>query len=463
MKIKLTKPYTAREIEKITGAFIGSDIRPDQTLDAIATHSDEVEKNTLFLAFRGERTDGTRFYEAVTERGGYIMSEKRHARGFTVSSVQDALFRMAEAHLASLRQRKSTVCITGSTGKTTTKEILFRILSPHLCVHATKGNQNSEIGLPLTVLSAPEDTEILLLEAGMNHAGELARLSYLARPDLAIITNVGYAHVGNLGSREAIAAAKKEILLGKKENASVLIPAAEALLSDVADQRTVALFGEEADFTLTEENGDPIFKERGGAHLAFPQGMTDLAMRSASAFAAAAALLLGIQASSIEKEISSFRHNIFRQNIINKNGMEIVFDAYNASPESVLNAIFSLCRRRDERPCALVLGDMKELGAHADAMHRRIASALSEQRGDMDLLFLFGESAEAIAEYAKESGFPADRIFINPDTDCPEATANEILKRKRDGMRVVLKGARKMRMERILCLLTVEKDGDHNA
>ena len=109
MKIKLTKPYTAREIEEVTGALISPDIHPTETMDSIATHSDEVERNTLFLTFRGEKTNGECFHEEVLRRGGFIMSEKRLARGFTVPSVTEALFRLAEAHLDSLKCRKSTV------------------------------------------------------------------------------------------------------------------------------------------------------------------------------------------------------------------------------------------------------------------------------------------------------------------------------------------------------------------
>ena len=463
MKIKLTKPLTAKEIEAPTGALRATDISQDERIDAIATHSDEVEKNTLFLAFCGEKTHGDRFHGEVTKRGGCIMSEKSLSRGFKVTSVSDALFSLAKDHLASLKRLKSTVCITGSVGKTTTKEILSRILSPHAALHATEGNQNSEIGLPLTVLAAAEDTEILLLEAGMNHRGELARLSYLARPDLAIITNIGYAHVGNLGSREAIAEAKKEILLGMKEGGTALIPDSEALLSGIERAKKISLHSEDADYALFRESESILFKDRAGARILFPTDMKDPAMLSACAFAAAAALHLGIAPSLIENAISKLSNNIFRQKVYKKNKTEIIFDAYNASPESVLNAIRTLCEKKDGRACALVLGDMRELGAYTESQNERIAAAIAEPRNAPALLFLFGENASSVARYAIKAGYPRDRIFENPNAERPEDTAKEILNNAKDGMRIVIKGAHGMRMERILHLLTKGRDGDKNA
>ena len=143
--------------------------------------------------------------------------------------------------------------------------------------------------------------------------------------------------------------------------------------------------------------------------------------------------------------------------------MEIIFDAYNASPESVLNAIYALCERRGEGACALVLGDMKELGTHTDAQNARIAAAIAKKKSTVDLLFLFGENASAVAKLAAEAGFPKAQIFENPNADRPEDTAREILNHKIDGMRVVIKGARGMQMERILHRLLEEREDDKNA
>ncbi len=457
MKIKLTQPYTAAEIEKITGSYPSPDIPKDSTVRFIATHSDEVEQDTLFLAFDGAHTSGVCFHREILRRGGYIMAKEKLSKGFSVPSVTDALYRLADAHLLSLKYLKHTVCITGSVGKTTTKEILARILSHGFSVHATAGNQNSEIGLPLTVLSAPADTELLLLEAGMNHAGELARISHLIHPSLIIITNIGYAHIGNLGSREKIAAAKKEILLGARADAITLVPQNEPLLEGIKSAKGIGIL-HEGDYAIKSEDGRMKFFEGDQMLFAYPSDIQDPAMLSAGAFSAAAALFLGISPHIIKDEILKFKNNIFRQNVLFVNGIEIIFDAYNASFESVLNAISLLCTKAATTR-ALVLGDMQELGTYTDALNERLAYAIAQKAAKIDLLFLFGENAQAVADFAVEAGFPPTRIFINSHTERPQDTATQILERKKDGMCVIIKGARGMRMERILHFLTNTKGG----
>ena len=460
MKIRLNPPLTADRICRITKAIpIG--IETSTPITHIATHSREVEEGTLFLSLPGAYTNGDAFYSEVISKKGYLLSEKRMTGCFSVPSVTDALYALANARILELYRRKQTVCITGSVGKTTTKELLKMILPTDGTVHATEGNQNSEIGLPLTVLAAPPETEILLLEAGMNHRGELARISHLVGPDLIVITNIGTAHIGNLGSRAAIAEAKKEILLGAKKDATVLIPYGENLLTDIQNAITVGESG--ADYqAVFDKRGKRLLYCKDGTTLPFPTEVADRGLFSCLCFAAAAAKELGIQNTRIEGAFSQLENNIFRQNIFYINNSKIIYDAYNASYESVLSAIDYL-KQQKESERMLVLGDMLELGEHSTSLHRSIGCALAKARDRISRLFLFGKSTEAVAEAAIANGFDTKRIFRVSDVNDPQAIAEAIFPFLSNESCVLIKGARGMRMERITDLLLKRKDGDHHA
>ena len=460
MKIKLTIPLSCEEIQQITHTIRCT--AEDAKIRYIATHSSEVEHDTLFLAMVGEKTCGEQFRAEVIARGGYLLTESMGERSFTVRSVSEALFALAEAHLLKLKKLKHTIGITGSVGKTTTKEMLLRFISPSFRTHATARNQNSEIGLPLTILSAPEDTEILILEMGMNHAGELEHLSRLAKPDLAIITNIGHAHIGNFGSREKIAKAKKEILLGARENAVVLVPANEPLLSDIPEKRTVSLDGTAANYVFKKDGeGDGyIFRKEGDTGMRLSVNSKDLGVLSSIAFSAAAATEIGINSFYFDEK-TNFSLNIFRQNEYFKNGMRIVFDAYNASFESMLCAIESLAETSS--PCrSMLIGDMLELGNYAEILHEKVGCACALAKNKIHRLYLFGTYAECIARGAIREGFACERIFINADAAHPEITARQILDREGRGSCLWIKGARGMQMERILDLLIKDSDGDNH-
>lgn len=461
MKIKLSSPLSSEEIERMT--YTKACTAKGATVRYIATHSSEVTKDTLFLAMAGEKTHGERFRAEVIARGGFLLTEKQGDKSFTVSSVEEALFALAKAHLLKLRDLKHTVGITGSVGKTTTKEVLRRILSPALRTHATEGNQNSEIGLPLTILAAPMDTEALILEMGMNHKGELRRLSLLSNPDLVIITNIGHAHIGNFGSLAAIAEAKKEILIGAKKGRTVLIPAGEPLLSDIENHKTVSINGEAANYSLykNERTKELRFREGGKDRIALSPKTQDKGMLSAIAFSASASMEIGIESDFIVDAISSLNDNIFRQTEYSLKNMHIVFDAYNASFESAVCAIQTLCDTR-KSPRALLLGDMLELGDFADDLHKRIGYACAKAKEKMDRLYLFGRYAEAVADGAISEGFEKERIFINTDSAHPAITANQILYNTKPQSCLWIKGAHGMHMERILNLLIQFAGGENN-
>lgn len=461
MKIKLIQPLKAQEIENITKCTACT--AKDATIHYIATHSSEVEPDTLFLALQGGNNHGENFRTEVLERGGFLLTEKIGERSFTVSSVFDALFALARAHIDSLCSLKHTIAITGSVGKTTTKEVLRIFLSQCFHTHATNGNQNSEIGTPLTMLSAPSNTEVLILEMGMNHKGEIARLSALAKPDYAIITNIGHAHIGNLGSRKAIAEAKMEILVGAKENAPIFIPAGEPMLAKLPNAKRIGLLSKEGDYAiLPTADEEHIFLIDGKECMHIPKKIKDRGMLSAIAFSTAVATELGVSIRKIITSISQFVDNIFRQNNYLCREAEIVFDAYNASYESVLCAIEALISKPAQTRIFL-FGDMRELGRHAEALHRAIGKKIATVKNQLDYLFLFGSYAPIVAEQAINDGFDKSHIFVNTKEDQPQITAYEILRYLKRGTYLHIKGARGLRMERILHILINHVGGNDNA
>ncbi len=461
MKIKLTRPMRANEIKEITNATLN--IPGDTRIDFIATHSDEVSEGTLFLSLQGEKTHGDVFLPRVSQNGGYMMSERSAEGCITVSSVTEALFALAKNHLGELRRLKHTVGITGSVGKTTTKEILRVLTASRFCTYANEGNQNSEIGLPLTILSAGEQTECLILEMGMNHAGEIARLSRLCMPTLGIITNIGYAHIGNLGSRESIARAKREILCAMKEEGCLLIPADEPLLSDISQAKTVGLFTRAKDYCVqSDADGRYALFKGENRLLDFNEGMKDRGMLSAAAFAAAAATELGIEKDALQKDIFRFKNNSFRQKTHYIGKAEILFDAYNASYESVLCAIDTL-RSAPQSERALLLGDMLELGDYTETLHRKIGEKIAKEKNEISHLFLFGPACRFVFDAALRAGYPTQRIHYNGDADSPKKTADAIFPLCQRDMRLTVKGARGMQMERILNILIKNAGGEYYA
>ena len=194
MRIKLGIPLTLREIREAIGTPL--QIAPDATIKYISTDTRDLCEGDLFIALKGDRYDGEDFTDLAKSKGAYVMSR---TSGFDISApdTRDALIFLCSYYINNIRKKKYKIAISGSVGKTTTKELCKILLGTKYKVHATEGNLNNEIGMPLTVLSAPEDTEVIICEMGMNHKGEISKMSKAFQPDLAVITIIGHAHIGN--------------------------------------------------------------------------------------------------------------------------------------------------------------------------------------------------------------------------------------------------------------------------
>lgn len=336
----------------------------------------------LFVGLKGERTDGGRFATTALAQGVWgVLVAPEHGPAAAVVAPADAVVLTAPDPLEALQDLATAwrralgaqvIGITGSTGKTSTKDVLRAMLAPHRRTVATRENFNTEIGLPLTVLAAPPDTEVLVLEMAMRGAGQIAELARIAEPDVGLITNVGPVHVELLGSVEAVAAAKAELIAGLRPGATVVLPADAPLLEPhVRDDLHTVRFSE----------GDDL------SGLELPFSSAHMRLNAASALAAARAI--GVEpAGRIDVELSAMRG---QQHHLDGN-VTVVEDCYNANPMSMRAALDDLQRSASGRRVA-VLGDMLELGPDAERFHAEVGAQAKEIGA---LLITVGPLAQAM-------------------------------------------------------------------
>ena len=230
MRIKLGMPMSLSDISFAVKGKLLYD--KNEIITHICTDSREVISKDLFIPLNGPQYNGEDFVDNVIAKNGYALSLYNPRATILVNNSLNSLMNLARFYNEILPYILYRVGITGSVGKTTSKEFLKKIMSVKYKVHANEENLNNEIGLPLTLLSAPKDTEIIIAEMGMNHTGEISRLSKCLSPNIGIITNIGTSHIGNLGSRKAISKAKLEMLDGMKSK-TLLLPSNEPLLSEI--------------------------------------------------------------------------------------------------------------------------------------------------------------------------------------------------------------------------------------
>ena len=304
------------------------------------------------------------------------------------------------------------VAVTGSAGKTSTKDIIYSVLKEKYNAHKTIGNQNNHLGLPLTVLALDESKEVLVLEMGMNHAGEISYLTSIARPDVAVITNVGTAHIGNLGCRENILKAKLEILEGLSPEGTLIINNDNDLLHewylDNKDKYHILTIGinNPSDFQASN-----IFLEEDGSTFTcndftyeVPVGGEHFIYNALEAIAVAS--IFDVDDKSIRKGILNFELSSNRMNIINEEARDITIidDSYNANFDSMRYAIKYLSGL-DGRLIA-VLGSMKELGDYTEDLHRKLGKIIVDE--EIDILITVGDEAKFINDEAEKLGFNKD-------------------------------------------------------
>ena len=426
----------------------------DGIIRSIVTNSKEAMPNDLFIALLGYKENGEDYIAEAKERGAYIMSKQSDISDILVSDTYMALLDIISYYKPKLTNLKSTVAITGSVGKTTTKNIAKKMLSTIYKVHATKENYNNFLGLFHTVLTAPKDTEVLIAELGMNHLGEISLLSGALKPDIAIITNIGSSHIGNLGSRSMIARAKLEIIDGMT-HPRLIVPYEEVLLERISNRHTISLINTHADCFIEERHVDAshsvvdIYTQNGvlysqkisipGRHILY-----------AVAFVTELMLLLNTKTEKIEEALETLDETCVRGKIFEIYDFTVYDDTYSSSPEAVF-ADFELLSLYKDKKKSCVLGDMLELGAHTEEMHRKIGLAAAKH--GFEKIYAFGVYSPFIAEGAVSGGIDNGRIFINTDITCPEYTANQILDNHTANELILFKASHAVHAEKILELL----------
>jgi UDP-N-acetylmuramoyl-tripeptide--D-alanyl-D-alanine ligase len=353
--------------------------------------------------------------------------------------------------------------VTGSVGKTTTKQFIDSVLETQYPTNVTKGNFNNEIGLPLTMLGLNADHRALLLEMGMNHKGEISYLSRLAEPDIAVITNIGSAHLENLGSREGIRNAKAEIRDGMRKGGILILNGDEPLLADLPAEGLTKIYIGTENENATYSARNIRTKEDGMLFDIAFHGMDFLRDVRINAIGkhniynaligAVCGLLLGISEENIRKGLLEFVSADMRQSISEKNGMTVIEDCYNASPESMragLDVLLHTANTKKLRPVA-VLGDMRELGSISEQAHKTVGAYAAKV--GVQKLVTFGKSATDIAEGAKEAGMSAENIFVIEDTEHAENAVCLLKNILQEGDAVLFKASRAVALERLIRLL----------
>jgi UDP-N-acetylmuramoyl-tripeptide--D-alanyl-D-alanine ligase len=407
--------------------------------------SRDVRAGDLFVGLRGSNADGGRFAQDALDAGAWgVLVGPARARELVASGARaaviasgntlEALGALARAWRRELGCR--VVGVTGSTGKTSTKDILAALLAPHMRVHRNRENWNTEIGLPLTVLETEAGTDVLVLEMAMRGEGQIAELVAIAEPDVGVIVNVGPVHLELLGTIERVAAAKAELIRDLRAGAVAVVPAGEALLEQHlrADLETIR-FGPNGDVELESfEDRRALIRARGDrVELELPFDEDYNVANTVAAVAAATAL--GVTPSGpLEVEFSSLRGEIVEL----AGGVTVVNDCYNANPMSMRAALEHLAASPAERRIA-VLGGMAELGDDGPRFHREIGH-LADALG-IDILVTVGELA---LPYADAFGGDLHQVA---DAEEAGAVLEEIAM---PGDRVLVKGSRSVGLERVL-------------
>lgn len=467
---------TMAELAQICGGmlcFVGGEINKDMLFDSVCTDSRETAEGALFVAIDGERVNGHDYIDAALSSGsGCVLCEripesltdKKYAAVVVEDSVK-AMGELAKAYDRRLNHRK--VAITGSVGKTTTKEFVAAVLGQSFRVHKTEGNFNSNIGMPLSMLSMKHDTEVSVLEMGMSALGEIEYLSKIAEPDVAIVTNIGSSHMEHLGSRENICKAKLEIIKGLKKSGTLLLNGDEPLLRDIDEPDFspiyVGIDNENCDFravNIKSEDKITTFDVVMGDRKICGVEIPALGKHNvyAATFALAVGVRMGVADEDILRGLRNFKPVGMRQNIYDLNGITVIEDCYNAAPESMKAAISvmkELSERNGGRMTAL-LGDMYELGENSEKLHEEVGLEFSRMGGKV--LYTFGKGASNIARGAVLGGVMNEDVYINEDVRNPELSGEMILKSLKAGDILLVKASRGAAAERVIRYIKENRD-----
>lgn len=432
----------------IDGITVGN---TDKEITGFVIDSRKVKKGDIFVCLKGARVDGHDYIRQAEQAGASaFLCEHALDTKLPYIKTQSSLEGL-QKYAAWYKSRFDilTVAVTGSVGKTTTKEFIYAVLSSKFNTHKTEGNMNSETGLPLTLLGIKEHHEAMVIEMGMSNLGEISILSRLAHPDIAVITNIGVSHIEFLGSQENIMKAKMEILDGLNPSGSLILNGDDKLLKKKRNAfKDVSMYSVgRCDCEYTAH--DILLGELSTSFLAVtPIGNIDIEIpvegfhNVSNALAAiAVGVKVGIPLDMIKKGLLSFKNIPLRQNIYEKDGILVIDDCYNASPSSIMAAIEVLKRKKGRK--VVILGDMLELGDFASALHYEVGQKLE----GIDLLLCYGNYASSYIEGALNVGLSTTVCFQCGNT---EETADKLSELAKKGDCILFKASRGMGAEKVI-------------
>ena len=467
MKITLSiqNGITAHALARMCRGVLQNEENSNVQIYSLCTDSREADENTAFFALVGERVNGHDYIPAAISAGcRCIISQEPIApevigENVALIAVKDS--EMALSYMASTQlegRSYPVVAVTGSVGKTTTKDMIASVMQEGKKTYVSSGNHNSVIGMPLSAMEIPEDCECAVLEMGMSDFGEIERMSLAAEPDIAVITNIGTSHMEALGDRRGICRAKLEVLCGLKKGGYLILNGDEPLLANISGRSYHTLY-----VSLTRPNADffaqNIRVELGGTYFevvhkgtTYPDFYIPVSGRHnvwAALYAFAVGTLQGLSPEQIKNGFAHFRPADMRQAITNFDGMTLIEDCYNAAPESMRAAIDVLCECAPQNCRRIaVLGDMLELGKDSIKLHRAVGEYL--QKRGVDLLVAVGNGGVEIAQGAVEAGMnPAKTLlFIDRDnvSDIAKCLSSHLTQRDT----ILFKASRGVRLERVI-------------
>ena len=403
----------------------------------------------LFVALQGER-DGHDYIDAAMSKGAAAVLCTRMMGDYPAIYVSNPRLALGEiARRERMRIGMKVVGITGSVGKSTTKEMVASVMETTFRTAKTPANHNNDIGMPMAILEMPEDTEVAVVEMGMNHFREMAYLSRIARPDVAAIINIGTMHIEHLGSMEGIRKAKMEILEGMAHDAKLILNGDDVLLRNLQEYpvQPITWFGSDPEcnvyatdavqqeqLSFTVHAGDSVFPVRmnvEGAHYV-PDAMAAVTI----------GLTMGVTPENIAAGLEQFRNMAGRQEVIQARGVTILKDCYNAGPESMEAALKVLGSKPVRR--VAVLGDMLELGTCTQAEHYRVGRIAAEKA---DIVLAYGPNAARVVGGCLTGGMTEKTAQAFTEIDQITAALERLVK---PGDYILVKGSHGMHMEKIL-------------
>ncbi len=442
------KPLGLKRIAAALGAeYSGEDLY----IERVSTDTRTIEMGDLFVCIKGENFDGHNFIEqAIRSGAAAIVSSQKTKAEVPVLLVDDtlgALLKVAALYRSDFNIK--AVGVTGSVGKTSTKEMIYAALSAHYNTLKTEGNRNNEIGLPHTLFGLTEKHEAAVIEMGMVDRGEIDLLTRVVRPDVAVITNIGVSHIENLKTRENILLSKLEIENGLNEDGVMVLNGDNDLLGTVRGKLSHRCIF----YGINEDNLD-VFADNisvDGLETSFHIHYKDKTykakiptigehnvLNALAAFSVCAVFGLDLQKST--EALYNFKPSGQRQKIYTEGSVTVIEDCYNASPDSMRASLWVLKNISASRRIA-VLGDMLELGDISEESHREVGALASF---NADVLFCFGEEARKISEEAEKKG--TECYHFEDKKELSEKLKNYL----KDGDAVLFKASRGMRFEEII-------------